>query len=205
MMIKALNSRSVSAEVAALRPAESAGREIAEAVAALLADVRTRGDAALVEATARLDWEGASASSLAVAPEELEAAYMGVDLGLISALEMARTTARSSTSTNWCLTGGRRRPGPAAGRPAPACGTRRSVRAGRPWFLRFHSDHECRPCARRRSHGTHHLHAPRPGRERERIRAGRGAAHGDPSGVRLGGAQAIGAMAYGTETVPGST
>ncbi len=75
MMIKALTVTSVSSEVAALRPSESSGREVADVVARLLADVRARGDAAVVEATARFDWEGASAAALPVPAADLEAAY----------------------------------------------------------------------------------------------------------------------------------
>ena len=73
-----------------MRPAESTDREVSAVVAGLLADVRARGDVALVEATARLDWEGASASTLAVAAADLEAAYLDVDPQVVAALEIAR-------------------------------------------------------------------------------------------------------------------
>jgi histidinol dehydrogenase len=89
MMIKALTATSVALEVAALRPPESAGREVADVVARLLVDVRARGDAALVEATARFDWEGASAAGLSVPPADLEAAYAAADPGIIAALQTA--------------------------------------------------------------------------------------------------------------------
>lgn len=89
MRITPLTLASVPAEVAALRPPESFSREVAEVVARLLADVRARGDVALVEATARFDWEGVSVSTLAVAPEEIEAAYQDVDPRVITALRTA--------------------------------------------------------------------------------------------------------------------
>jgi histidinol dehydrogenase len=90
MRIKELSTACVSSEVAALRVPESANREIAATVAALIADVRLRGDAAVVEATVRFDWEGASSSGLVVAVDELEAAYRRVDARVLAALETAR-------------------------------------------------------------------------------------------------------------------
>ena len=88
--IQALTDGSVVAEVAGLRPTESAGREIANVVAGILHDVRMRGDAAVVEATARFDWPQASAAGLMVPVEDLEAAYREVDPLVVAALETAR-------------------------------------------------------------------------------------------------------------------
>jgi len=90
MRITALTAESIAAEVAALRPPESSGREVVEVVAELISDVRARGDAALVEATARFDWEGMSASALVVAPEDLDAAYGRADQRVLAALRVAR-------------------------------------------------------------------------------------------------------------------
>ncbi len=90
MRIKELSTASVSDEVTALRVPESANREVAATVAALIADVRLRGDAAVVEASVRFDWEGASASELVVAVDDLEAAYRRVDPRVMAALETAR-------------------------------------------------------------------------------------------------------------------
>ena len=90
MMIKALTATSVASEVATLRPVESSTREVADVVAGLLEDVRARGDAAVVEATARFDWEGASAATLPVPAVDLEVAYRAADPGLITALQTAR-------------------------------------------------------------------------------------------------------------------
>ncbi|HOG45144.1 MAG TPA: histidinol dehydrogenase [Anaerolineae bacterium] len=59
----------------------------AEAVAHILADVRTRGDQALRDWTARLD--GMALDDLAVPPEALEAAYEGLDPALRHDLEAA--------------------------------------------------------------------------------------------------------------------
>jgi histidinol dehydrogenase len=90
MRIKELSTASVSDEVTALRVPESANREAAATVVALIADVRLRGDAAVAEATARFDWGGASASELVVPVDDLEAAYRRVDPRVIAALETAR-------------------------------------------------------------------------------------------------------------------
>ncbi len=90
MKIRELRGASVAGEVSALRLPESVNREVAAAVTGLVDDVRERGDAAVVEATARFDWESANLSTLVVAAGELEAAYRDVDPRVIDALETAR-------------------------------------------------------------------------------------------------------------------
>ncbi|MBC7294433.1 MAG: histidinol dehydrogenase, partial [Thermoleophilia bacterium] len=90
MLIKALTKEAVTTEVAALRPTPEQERVVVEAVAALVADVRARGDAAVVEATRRFDWPKATAEGLLVPTAELEAAYTGVDPAVRAALELAR-------------------------------------------------------------------------------------------------------------------
>ena len=90
MKIRELRGASVAGEVSALRLPESVNREVAAAVTGLVDDVRERGDAAVVEATARFDWENANLSTLVVAAGELEAAYRDVDPRVIDALETAR-------------------------------------------------------------------------------------------------------------------
>ncbi len=90
MRIEALTLAAVPSAVAALRPPEASGRAIAERVAAIVADVRSRGDEAVAEATARFDWPGASALNIVVPVADLDAAYAGVDRGLIEALQTAR-------------------------------------------------------------------------------------------------------------------
>ncbi len=76
--------------VALLRPSESSSREIADVVASLVHQVRTRGDAAVVEATARFDWEDAHVLALAVSPDDLDAALTEADPGLVEALQTTR-------------------------------------------------------------------------------------------------------------------
>ncbi|MGI5939907.1 MAG: histidinol dehydrogenase [Thermoleophilia bacterium] len=90
MKISPLTSASVAAQVAALRPPVATGREVAEVVAALLADVRERGDAAVVEATARFDHPKAGEADLVVPAKDLEKAYGEAHPTIIAALETAR-------------------------------------------------------------------------------------------------------------------
>jgi len=60
------------------------------AVAAIIADVRARGDAALIEFTARFDrWAPAGAAALRVTEAEIEAADAAVAPGLRAALDLA--------------------------------------------------------------------------------------------------------------------
>lgn len=90
MRIEALTLAAVPSTVASLRPPDESRREIAERVAAIVADVRSRGDAAVAEATARFDWPEASANSIAVPVADLDAAYAAVDPELLEALQTAR-------------------------------------------------------------------------------------------------------------------
>ncbi len=90
MRFAELSQSSLPGAVEALRPAETSGRQVAETVAAIIADVRARGDAAVVEATARFDFAGATEATIAVPLEDLEAAYRQVEPSLIAALEMSR-------------------------------------------------------------------------------------------------------------------
>lgn len=94
MRITELSTASLPDEVAALRMPDSAGREVATAVESLIADVRDRGDAALVEASRRFDWQEASVSTLVVPVEDLESAYQRIDKGVAAALETARDNCR---------------------------------------------------------------------------------------------------------------
>ena len=90
MRIEALTGAAVPATVASLRPPEASGRDIAERVAAIVADVRTRGDAAVAAATARFDWPEAAASNIAVPTADLDAAYAEVEPRLLDALRTTR-------------------------------------------------------------------------------------------------------------------
>jgi histidinol dehydrogenase len=83
----AADAGDVAARIRALVPG---GGHVAEGVAALVADVRTRGDAALLEHTGRFDRVGgAELLPLVVPAAELDAAVAGLDPALRSALELA--------------------------------------------------------------------------------------------------------------------
>ena len=59
-------------------------------VAGIIAEVRARGDAALLDFTARFDrWPPASAAALRVTPEEVQAAIGQCDAALLAALDLA--------------------------------------------------------------------------------------------------------------------
>ena len=90
MIARPLRSGEAEAEVALLRPAADRSRDVAATVAAILEAVRLDGDAALVAATARLDWPGASIENLRVPAADLEAAFTSVDADLRAAFAVAR-------------------------------------------------------------------------------------------------------------------
>jgi histidinol dehydrogenase len=76
-----------AARIRALVPG---GGHVAEGVAALIADVRTRGDAALAEHAARFDRAGGAPFAPLVVPDgELDAAVAGLDDELRAALQLA--------------------------------------------------------------------------------------------------------------------
>ena len=65
-------------------------QDVDSAVAAILADVRARGDAAVLDYTARFDRLELSAGALRIGAEEIAAAFADADSKTISALEFAR-------------------------------------------------------------------------------------------------------------------
>jgi histidinol dehydrogenase len=203
LKIEALTLASVPSEVAALRPPDSSSRVVAEVVTRLVGDVRARGDAAVVEATARFDWEEASAAGLAVPVGELEAAYRRADRRTIVALETARDNClffhRHEAVADWEDEGAqgqrvgiRRLPVERAGLYVPGgLGSYAStvIMNATPALVAGVGELAiCTPPGRDGSVNASVLAAARlMGIERV---------------FRIGGAQAIAAMAYGTETVP---
>lgn len=82
-------------DAAVARPTRSLAEELA-AVRAIIADVRERGDAALLDLTARFDGADlASAGSIAADPGELAAAWKALDPALQEALETAARRVRA--------------------------------------------------------------------------------------------------------------
>ncbi|MGH7353130.1 MAG: histidinol dehydrogenase [Candidatus Rokuibacteriota bacterium] len=92
-MVRTLDARALGldAVVTALeRPPSRIPREIADAVDAILAEVRARGDAALVELTARFDgFRASGAEALAIRPEEFVAATAALPPEVTAALAYA--------------------------------------------------------------------------------------------------------------------
>jgi histidinol dehydrogenase len=80
-----------------LRAATGPAMAVEAEAAAIVADVRKRGDAALRELTARFDAPKANPSELAIAvpPEEIAAARRRLDPDLLAALEVAQRNIRS--------------------------------------------------------------------------------------------------------------
>lgn len=203
MRIGALSASSVPSAVTSLRQADSTGREIAEVVAGLLSDVRSRGDAAVAEATTRFDWPGAMVGAVAVPPEALKSAYERVDPLVIKALETARDNCaffhRHELTPDWEAIGAqgqrlgvRRLPVSRAGLYVPGGkGSYAStvVMNSVPAIVAGVAELViCTP----------------PGPDGQVSQSVLAAAHlmGIQRVFRVGGAQAIAAMAYGTETIP---
>jgi histidinol dehydrogenase len=72
-----------------LRSLVPAGESVEAAVREIVADVRVRGDAAVLEYTSRFDTDGAAPAALLVAQAELDEALELVDLELVAGLQVA--------------------------------------------------------------------------------------------------------------------
>jgi histidinol dehydrogenase len=70
-------------------------QDVNDSVAAIIADVRARGDAAVVEYTNKYDGAGVSASTLQIAPEEIARAAASVSPEVRGALQTAHDRIRS--------------------------------------------------------------------------------------------------------------
>ncbi len=203
MRITPLSLASVGVELAGVRPPDESSRETAEIVAGLLADVRARGDAAVVAATRRFDWPGASVDALRVAQAEFEAAYGDVSPKLRQALALARDNCaffhRHELVPDW----------EDVGAQGQKLGIRRLpvARAGLyvPGGLGSYASTVIMNSVPAQVAGVQELlictPADREGRVNPSVLT---AAHlmGIRMVFRVGGAQAIAAMAFGTETIP---
>ena len=203
MRIRPLKPATVVAELAAVRPPAESSREIAEVVARLATDVQARGDAAVVEATRRFDWPEARVDTLAVPEAELEAAYAALDPELLRALELARDNCtffhQHEIVPDWEGVGAqgqtvgiRRLPVDRAGLYVPGGhGSYASTVIMNSVPARVAGVDEAIVCTP-------------PGPDGQVNSSVLAAAHlmGIRQVFRVGGAQAIVAMAYGTETIP---
>lgn len=202
MLIQSLSVSSVPSAVKGLRPPQMRSDEIARVVSDILADVRLRDDEALVSATARLDWPEVSAADIRVPVEDLRAALERLDSDLRIALELARDNCawfhRHELVPDWEEMAGqgqrlgiRQRPVRRAGLYVPG-------------GLGSYASSVIMNVVPAQVAGVAELAiCTPPGRDGSVNESVMAAAHllGVEEVYRLGGAQAVGALAYGTETV----
>ena len=180
--------------------------EVEASVAAVLADVRTRGDAAVLEYTRR--WDGVDAASLAeleVAPAQVRAALDGLPFAQRAALESAAARIRafherqlevagkswSYRDADGSLLGQKVTPIDRVGIYVPG------GKAAYPSSVLMNA-----VPARVAGVGEIVMVAPMPGGVRNALVLASAAVSGVDRIFAIGGAQAIGALAYGTATIP---
>ena len=174
---------------------------VAEPVAAILADVRARGDAAVIEATSRFDRLDLTPAAMRVTQAEIDAATAGIEPSLAEALDLAATrieafhraqTPRDLEMTDEAgLTLGMRWgaldavglyvPGGKAAYPSSVLMNAMPARVAGVARIAM-----CVPC---------------PGGALNPLVLAAARRAGVSEVYRIGGAQAVGAMAYGTATV----
>ena len=199
----ATTDRDFEAALARLLAFESAQDErVEQATAGILADVRSRGDAALIEYTARFDrWQPASAADLLVAPGAARAALAELPAKEREALQVAAARIRAyherQKQDSWqfdedgALLGQRITPLDRAGLYVPG------GKAAYPSSVLMNA-----VAAKVAGVGELVMATPTPGGELNRAVLAAAALAGVDRIVRVGGAQAIGALAFGTATVP---
>jgi histidinol dehydrogenase len=182
---------------------QSTDSEVVTTVSAILEDVRQRGDAALLEYTARFDRvEAASASELELNSNELEAALNAIDHDHRQALEAAaarvRAYAEHQKMESWSYTeadgtvlgqkvtpmdrAGLYVPGGKAAYPSSVLMNAIPAKvAGVPELI---------------------MVVPTPGGDRNDLVLAAAAISGVDRVFTIGGAQAVAALAYGTDTIP---
>ena len=176
---------------------------IERSVAAIVADVRSRGDAAVLEYTARFDRvQAASLAELEIDSPALAAALAGLQSGARAALETAAARVRSyherQAAPSWDFTepdgtrlGQRVTPLDRAGLYVPG------GRAAYPSSVLMNA-----LPAKVAGVGEVIMVVPTPGGERHPLVLAAAALAGVDRVFTIGGAQAIAALAYGTQTVP---
>ncbi len=175
--------------------------DVDQAVAAILSEVRSRGDAALIEYTSRFDRLDLTPATLRITAEQVEAAYASCDPELISALELAATRIRAFharqvpgddvfTDAAGVRLGLRWSPVSAAGLYVPG-GT-----AAYPSSVLMNA-------IPAKAAGVPRLVmvVPSPGGVLNPLVLAAAKVAGIDEIYRVGGAQAVGALAYGTETI----
>jgi histidinol dehydrogenase len=192
------------AELARLLAFEAAqDGEVESATARILDEVRTRGDAALLEYTARFDgWTPASAAALVVPPEALSAALRDLPAAERAALELAGARIRAyherQRQDSWRIDDGE---GAVLGQQVTALDrVGLYVPGGKAAYPS--SVLMSAMAAKVAGVGELVMTTPTPGGKLNGPVLAAAAIAGVDRIVRVGGAQAIGALAFGTATVP---
>ncbi|MBI4637436.1 MAG: histidinol dehydrogenase [Candidatus Rokubacteria bacterium] len=205
-MIRTLDARALGmdAVVRALeRPPERVAPEIRESVDAIVEAVRARGDAALLEYTARFDgFAPVSAAALGIPPDELEAAERSLPVDVRAALHYAAERIEryhaAAVPKSWRMTDEH---GSVLGqevRPLDRVGI--YVPGGRATY----PSTVLMTAVPARVAGVRQIvlvTPPDPGGRVEPTVLAAARISGVTEGYRIGGAQAIAALAYGTATV----
>lgn len=188
---------------AILSRGEETGREVEQTVLDIIADVRRRGDAAVLELTRRFDrLEAASVAELEVSEEEIDAAFERVDEADVEALMLAveRVSAfhEKQKQQTWISTeeqdimlGQKVTPLARVGIYVPG------GKASYPSSVIMNA-----VPARVAGCGEIIMVAPTPGGEINPHVLVAARLSGVDRIFRMGGAQAVAALAYGTETIP---
>jgi histidinol dehydrogenase len=181
-------------------------REVAEdvvqAVARIIEDVRTRGDAALIELSKRFDHVDLAAVGIRVAEAELDAALAAAEPGTLEALKLAHERIRAHHARQL----------PESGRYVDALG----VELGQRWTpvdavgLYVPGGTASYPSsvlmnavpAKVAGVGRVVMVVPSPGGALNPLVLAAARLAGVDEVYRIGGAQAVAALAYGTETIP---
>ena len=188
---------------AILSRGEEAGREVEQVVLGIIADVRQRGDAAVLELTRRFDrLEAADLSELEVTDDEMDAAFSQVDeadvAALMLAVERVTTFHEKQRQQTWLSTeepdimlGQKVTPLQRVGIYVPG------GKASYPSSVIMNA-----VPARVAGVGEIIMVAPTPGGEINPHVLVAARLSGVDRIFRIGGAQAVAALAYGTATVP---
>ena len=188
---------------AILSRGEEAGREVEQVVLGIIADVRQRGDAAVLELTRRFDrLEAADLSALEVTADEMDAAFSQVDeadvAALMLAVERVTTFHEKQRQQTWISTeepdvmlGQKVTPLQRVGIYVPG------GKASYPSSVIMNA-----VPARVAGVGEIIMVAPTPGGEINPHVLVAARLSGVDRIFRIGGAQAVAALAYGTATVP---
>jgi histidinol dehydrogenase len=188
--------------VSSIRSGSADSQEVEETVRGIIDDVRTRGDAALIDMAWRLDGTRLEGSDLEVSAGERQAAWDSLDADARAALEVAEGRiarfARQGLDTDWTIEAG---PGLTVGqvqRPLESVGI--YVPGGS--FPYPSTVLMTGVLAREAGVGDIVFCVPPSAGPSHGATLATTTMIGDCRVFRVGGAQAVAAMAYGTETVP---